>query len=86
MSSITFMDIIDIESSLGEKIFSCYNKVRVIARISNTCRVFNKIIKNEMMKRRDEYFIVDLPKIIEKSVKKFTYITPTEKKNETRLL
>jgi hypothetical protein len=68
------MDIIDIESSLGEKIFSCYNKVRVIARISNTCRVFNKIIKKEMMKRRDEYFIVDLPKIIEKSVKKFTYI------------
>ena len=27
-----------------------------------------------MTKRRDEYFIVDLPKIIEKSVKKFTYI------------
>jgi hypothetical protein len=74
MPSITFMDIIDIESSLGEKIFSCYNKARVIARISNTCRVFNKIIKKEMMKRRDEYFIVDLPKIIEKSVKKFTYI------------
>lgn len=72
--AITLMDIINIESSLGEKIFSCYNKACVIARISNTCRVFNKIIREEMTKRRDEYFIVDLPKIIEKSVKKFTYI------------
>ena len=74
MPAITLMDIINIESSLGEKIFSCYNKACVIARISNTCRVFNKIIREEMTKRQDEYFIVDLPKIIEKSVKKFTYI------------
>jgi hypothetical protein len=74
MSSITLMDIIDTEVSLGYKIFGG-NKERTIICISNTCRLLNKITKKENAKHREKYFaIVDLSKKIKKSIKNLTYI------------
>lgn len=74
MSSITLMYVIDTEVSLGYKIFSD-NKDHTIVCISNTCRLLNKITKEENAKHREKYFaIVDLPKKIKKSIKMLTYI------------
>jgi len=74
MSSITLMDIIDTEVSLGYKIFGD-NKEHTIICISNTCRLLNKITKKENAKHREKYFaIVDLSKKIKKSIKNLTYI------------
>ena len=73
MLSITLMDIINIESSLGEKIL-CDNKSHSIICCNNTCSTFNKITKEEIKKYRDEYFLVNLPKKIEKTIKRFTYL------------
>jgi hypothetical protein len=72
MSSITFIDIINTESSLGEKIF-CDNKAYTIACISNTCSIFNKITRDEIAKRREEYYCEHIPKKIEEAMKMFTY-------------
>ena len=73
MLSITLMDIINIESSLGEKIL-CDNKSHSIICCNNTCSTFNKITKEEIKKYRDEYFLVNLPKKIDKTIKRFAYL------------
>ena len=72
MSSISLMDIIYTEASLGEKIFGD-NKAYTIVCISNTCSTFNKITKEEIAKRRKEYYCVHIPKNIEEAMKMFTY-------------
>jgi len=72
MSSISLMDIIYTEASLGEKIFGD-NKAYTIACISNTCSAFNKITREEIEKRREEYYCEHIPKKIEEAMKIFTY-------------
>ena len=72
MPSIYLMDIIDTEASLGEKIFGD-NKAYTIVCISNTCSAFNKITKEEIAKRREEYYCEHIPKKIEEAMKMFTY-------------
>ena len=72
MSSISLMDIIDTEASLGEKIFGD-NKAYTIVCISNTCSAFNKIAKDEIAKHRDKYYCEHIPKKIEEAMKMFTY-------------
>jgi hypothetical protein len=66
------MDIIDTEASLGEKILGD-NKAYTIVCISNTCTTFNKITKEEIAKRRKEYYCEHIPKKIEEAMKMFTY-------------
>jgi hypothetical protein len=66
------MDIIDTEASLGDNIFS-NNKEHTIVCISNTCTTFNKITKEEIAKRREEYYCEHIPKKIEEAMKMFTY-------------
>ena len=72
MTSISLMDIIYTEASLGEKIFGD-NKAYTIACISNTCSAFNKITKEEIEKHRKEYYCEHIPKKIEEAMKMFTY-------------
>ena len=72
MTSISLMDIIYTEASLGEKIFGD-NKAYTIVCISNTCSIFNKITKEEIEKHRKEYYCVHIPKKIEEAMKMFTY-------------
>ena len=72
MTSISLMDIIDTEASLGDNIFS-NNKAYTIVCISNTCSAFNKITKEEIEKRREEYYCEHIPKNIEEAMKMFTY-------------
>jgi hypothetical protein len=66
------MDIIYTEASLGDNIFS-NNKEHTIVCISNTCSTFNKITKEEIAKRREEYYCEHIPKKIEEAMKMFTY-------------
>jgi hypothetical protein len=66
------MDIIDTEASLGEKIFGD-NKAYTIVCVSNTCSAFNKITRDEIEKRREEYYCEHIPKKIEEAMKMFTY-------------
>jgi len=63
------MDIINIESSLGEKIL-CDNKSYSIICCNNTCSAFNKITKAEISNHREEYYKVLLPKKIEETIEK----------------
>ena len=72
MTSISLMDIIYTEASLGDNIFS-NNKEHTIVCISNTCTTFNKITKEEIAKRRKEYYCEHIPKKIEEAMKMFTY-------------
>ena len=72
MTSISLMDIIDTEASLGEKIFGD-NKAYTIVCINNTCSTFNKITRDEIEKRREEYYCEHIPKKIEEAMKMFTY-------------
>ena len=72
MSSISLMDIIYTEASLGEKIFGD-NKTYTIACISNTCSTFNKIAKDDIAKHREKYYCEHIPKKIEEAMKMFTY-------------
>ena len=72
MPSISLMDIIYTEASLGDNIFS-NNKEHTIVCISNTCTTFNKITKEEIAKRREEYYCEHIPKKIEEAMKMFTY-------------
>ena len=72
MSSISLMDIIDTEASLGEKILGD-NKAYTIVCISNTCSAFNKITKDEITQRCEEYYCEHIPKKIEEAMKMFTY-------------
>jgi len=72
MSSISLMDIIYTEASLGEKIFGD-NKAYTIVCISNTCSTFNKIAKEEIEKHREKYYCEHIPKKIEEAMKMFTY-------------
>jgi len=72
MSSISCIDIITTESSLGEKIL-CDNKAYTIVCISNTCTAFNKITREGIAKRREEYYCEHIPKKIEEAMKMFTY-------------
>jgi hypothetical protein len=72
MTSISLMDIIYTEASLGEKIFSD-NKAYTIVCINNTCLAFNKITRDVIEKRREEYYCEHIPKKIEEAMKMFTY-------------
>jgi hypothetical protein len=73
MSSISLMDIINKEASLGEKIFGD-NKAYTIVCINNTCSIFNKITKEELERHREKYFVViGFSKKIEDSMKRLTY-------------
>ena len=72
MTSISLMDIIDTEASLGEKIFGD-NKAYTIVCINNTCSAFNKITRDVIEKRREEYYCEHIPKKIEEAMKMFTY-------------
>lgn len=89
MSSITLMDIIGMEYSLGDKILS-QNTATTAKCINNTCAIFNKITKNEIDTHRKEYYKMYLPKKIEKTIENkmfsilknpgnvITYKTPEE--------
>lgn len=70
MSQISLMDIINTEASLGGKIF-IENRTYTIACIGNTCSAFNKITKDEIARRREEYYCEYIPKKIEEAMKKF---------------
>ena len=72
MTSISLMDIIDTEASLGEKIFGD-NKAYTIVCINNTCSAFNKITREEIEKHRKEYYCEHIPKKFEEAIKMFTY-------------
>jgi hypothetical protein len=73
MSSISLMDIINTEASLGDKIFRD-NRTHTILCISNTCSTFNKITKDEIARHREKYFvIIGISKKIEESMKRLTY-------------
>jgi hypothetical protein len=65
MSSISLMDIIGTEYSLGVKILTNNNAITTKC-INNTCVIFNKITKKEIDKHREEYYKVFLPKKIER--------------------
>jgi hypothetical protein len=67
MSSISLMDIIGTEYSLGVKILTNNNAITTKC-INNTCVIFNKITKKEIDKHREEYYKVFLPKKIEKTI------------------
>jgi hypothetical protein len=69
MSSISLMDIIYTEASLGEKILGD-NKVYTIACISNTCSTFNRIAKDDIAKHRNKYYCEHIPKKIEDIIEK----------------
>ena len=66
------MDIINIESSLGEKILYDDNMFNTVC-ISNTCSTFNKIAKDDIAKHREKYYCEHIPKKIEEAMKMFTY-------------
>ena len=72
MSSISLMDIIGKEYSLGDKILS-QNTATTTKCINNTCAIFNKITKDEIDKHREEYYKVFLPKKIEKTIENKTF-------------
>lgn len=55
------------EYSLGYMILS-KNIAITIMRINNTCKLFNKITKDEISNHREEYYKVLLPKKIEESI------------------
>jgi hypothetical protein len=69
MSSIGLIDIIHVEYSLGIKIFGD-NNAPITARINNTCMMFNKITNEDIVKHREEYYMLYLPKQIEETVEK----------------
>jgi hypothetical protein len=69
MSSISLIDIINIELSLGDKILCDNNKAQSAICINNTCKIFNKITKEEIIKHQEEYYKCFLPKQIEKTIK-----------------
>lgn len=75
MSSISLMDIIGMEYSIGVKILT-KNKAITTKCINNTCIVFNEITKREIEKHRDEYYRWFLPKNIEDTIEKkmFAYL------------
>ena len=66
---IGLMDIINLEYSLGIKIFSD-NNAPITACINNTCKMFNKITSEDIIKHREEYYMWYLPKQIEETVEK----------------
>jgi hypothetical protein len=63
------MDIINMEYSLGIKIFGD-NNAPITSRINNTCKMFNKITSEDIVKHREEYYMWYLPKQIEETVEK----------------
>jgi len=67
MSSVSLIDIINMEYSLGDKILS-KNRALTTMRLNNTCKLFNKITKDEISNHREEYYKVLLPKKIEESI------------------
>ena len=67
MPALVLLDIIQIEYSLGDKILS--NNTAIIAKyISNTCKIFNKISKEELKEHRIQYYKIYLPKKIEETI------------------
>ena len=57
------------EYSLGDKILS-KNRALTTMRLNNTCKLFNKITKDEISNHREEYYKVLLPKKIEETIEK----------------
>ena len=69
MSSISLIDIINIEFSLGDNILRDDNiDAYTAVCINNTCKIFNKITKEEIIKHQEEYYKCFLPKQIEKTI------------------
>jgi hypothetical protein len=66
---IGLMDIINMEYFLGIKIFSD-NNAPITACINNTCKIFNKITSEDIVKHREEYYMWYLPKQIEQTIEK----------------
>lgn len=67
MPALVLLDIIEIEYSLGDKILS--NNTAIISKyISNTCKIFNKISKEELKEHRIQYYNIYLPKKIEETI------------------
>jgi len=72
MSSISLIDIINMEYSLGEKILYDDDMFNTVC-ISNTCSIFNKITKDDIAKHREKYYCEHIPRKIEETMKMFTY-------------
>jgi hypothetical protein len=75
MSEISLIDIITLEYSLGDKIL-CDSKIYTtmgIKHINNTCRIFNKITKNEIKRCEEEYYIIYIPTKIEDTIEQKTF-------------
>lgn len=68
MSQVSLMDIINIEYSLGNKIMQDCNNIYSLKCINNTCKIFNKITKEDMAKHREEYYLWFLPNKIEETI------------------
>lgn len=56
MQKIYLMDIINKETSLGEKILLHNTSANIIVLVNTTCSLFNKISKEEVVKIRDNYY------------------------------
>jgi hypothetical protein len=61
------MDILNMESSLGDKIL-CENDSQITVCINNTCTMFNKMTKEDIAKHRQEYYKRYLPKKIKETI------------------
>ena len=72
MISITLLDIINTEPSLGDKIL-LDNNMYIINAVNNTCSIFKNITDNENRKNKIEDFAVKISKKIENSMKKYAF-------------
>ena len=61
------MDVLNMESSLGDKIL-CDNDSPITVCINNTCTMFNKMTTEDIAKHRQEYYKRYLPKKIEETI------------------
>jgi hypothetical protein len=61
------MDIINIESSLGDMIL-CDNKKQTSMHINESCKAFNKITTSDLNKHKEEYYKQYIPKKIEETI------------------
>ena len=66
-TQISLLDIFNTESSLSDKILGD-NDSYVTVRINNTCSMFNKMTKGEIIKYREEYYSHYLPIKIEQTI------------------
>jgi len=67
MPSISLIDIVNMEYSIGDKILS-NNNISIMKCINETCTIFNEITKKEIEKIRDEYYTIILIKNIKNTI------------------